>query len=257
MSSPPMPAPVLSVRGLSKNFGALVVAQAIDLDLASGARTALIGPNGAGKTTFVNLLTGFLEPDSGAIALAGRTLAGLRPERRVKRGLVRTHQISTLLAEMTARDNVAIAVAEREGFAWRLLRFGPQWRRCRDEAQARLEEMAIGDIADRGVAQLPYGEQRLLEIAIALSLRPLVLLLDEPAAGVPTHETEVIHQALARLPSDIAILIIEHDMDVVFRFAQEIVVLVQGRVLMRGAPAAVSADPGVRSVYLGTTAAAR
>jgi len=246
--------PVLSVRGLSKNFGALVVAQAIDLDLAPGARVALIGPNGAGKTTFVNLLTGFLEPDDGTIALAGENLAGLRPEARVKRGLVRTHQISELLLDNTARDNVAIAIAEREGFAWRLLRFGKEWRRCRDEAQERLEEMEIGGIADRSVARLPYGEQRLLEIAIALSLRPRLLLLDEPAAGVPSHETEVIHQALGRMPASIAILIIEHDMDVVFRFALEIVVLVQGRVLTRGAPAAVSADPRVRAVYLGTAA---
>jgi branched-chain amino acid transport system ATP-binding protein len=245
----------LSVRGLSKNFGALVVARAIDLDLAPGTRTALIGPNGAGKTTFVNLLTGFLEPDAGHMALAGIDLAGLRPEQRVKRGLVRTHQISTLLTENTARDNVAIAVAEREGYAWRLLRFSPQWRRCRDEAQARLDELAIGGIADRPVAHLPYGEQRLLELVIALSLRPVVLLLDEPAAGVPARETEVIHDALAHLPTDIAILIIEHDMDVVFRFAQEIVVLVQGSVLTRGTPAQVSGDPEVRAVYLGTRGA--
>ena len=244
----------LSVRGLSKAFGALVVAQAIDLDLASGARVALIGPNGAGKTTFVNLLTGFLDPDSGSISLAGENLVGLRPEARVKRGLVRTHQISTLLFANTARDNVAIAVAEREGFAWRLLRFGKQWRACCDEAQHRLEEMEIGGAADSLVAQLPYGEQRLVEIAIALSLRPRVLLLDEPAAGVPAHETDVIHQALGRLPAEIAILIIEHDMDVVFRFAHEIVVLVQGGVFRRGAPAAISADPGVRAVYLGNSA---
>jgi len=251
MTAPPL---ALSVRGLSKNFGALVVAQAIDLDLMPGARVALIGPNGAGKTTFVNLLTGFLEPDSGTIALAGEHLVGLRPEQRVKRGLVRTHQISTLLFDNTARDNVAIAVAEREGFAWRMLRFGKEWCACRDEAQQRLEEMEIGGAADRSVAQLPYGEQRLVEIAIALSLRPGVLLLDEPAAGVPAHETELIHQVLGRLPADIAILIIEHDMDVVFRFAHEIVVLVQGRILMRGPPAAASADPGVRAVYLGNTA---
>jgi branched-chain amino acid transport system ATP-binding protein len=244
----------LSVRGLSKNFGALVVAQAIDFDLAPGARVALIGPNGAGKTTFVNLLTGFLAPDSGTIALAGENLVGLRPEERVKRGLVRTHQISTLLFDNTARDNVAIAVAEREGFAWRLLRFGKEWRACRDEAQQRLEEMEIGGAADSCVSQLPYGEQRLVEIAIALSLRPRVLLLDEPAAGVPSHETDVIHQVLGRLPAGIAILIIEHDMDVVFRFAHEIVVLVQGRILMRGAPAAISADAGVRAVYLGNIA---
>jgi branched-chain amino acid transport system ATP-binding protein len=249
------PAPALSVRSLSKNFGTLVVAQAIDLDLARGARVALIGPNGAGKTTFINLLTGFLEPDQGTIALAGESLAGVRPEQRVKRGLVRTHQISTLLLDNTARENVAIAIAEREGFAWRLLRFGAEWRRCRDEAQHRLEEMGIGAAADKGVSQLPYGEQRLLEIAIALSLRPLVLLLDEPAAGVPFHETEMIHQALGRLPKDIAILIIEHDMDVVFRFAQEIVVLVQGCILTRGAPPVVAADPRVRAVYLGKTVA--
>src|SRR5215469_9841519 len=244
----------LSVRGLSKTFGALVVAQAIDLDLVPGARVALIGPNGAGKTTFIDLLTGLLEPDGGTIALAGESLAGLHPEQRVKRGLVRTHQLSTLLFDDTARDNVAIAVAEREGFAWRLLRFGKEWRRCRDEAQQRLEEMEIGGVADNVVSQLPYGEQRLLEIVIALSLRPRVLLLDEPAAGVPSHETEVIHQALGRLPARIAILIIEHDMDVVFRFAREIVVLAQGRVLALGSPAAISADPRVRAVYLGKAA---
>jgi branched-chain amino acid transport system ATP-binding protein len=151
-------------------------------------------------------------------------------------------------------DNVAIAIAEREGFAWRLLRFGKEWRRCRNEAQQRLDEVEIGVIAERSVSQLPYGEQRLLEIAIALALRPRVLLLDEPAAGVPSYETEIIHQALDRLPADIAILIIEHDMDVVFRFAHEIVVMVQGRVQMRGTPEAVSADPGVRAVYLGKTA---
>jgi branched-chain amino acid transport system ATP-binding protein len=256
MTDAALPAPILTARNLSKNFGALVVAQAIDLDLAAGARTALIGPNGAGKTTFVNLLTGFLEPDQGTITLAGTSLAGLRPEQRVKRGLVRTHQISALLAENTARDNVAIAIAERDGLSGRLLRFGREWRRCRDEAQARLEEMELGGTAARTAAHLPYGEQRLLEIAVALALRPLVLLLDEPAAGVPSHETEVIHAALARLPADIAILIIEHDMDVVFRFAQEIVVLVQGRVLMRGAPATVAVDPEVRAVYLGSTATA-
>jgi len=244
----------LSVRSLAKKFGALVVAQAIDLDLAPGARMALIGPNGAGKTTFVNLLTGFLEPDDGRIELWGQSLRGLRPEQRVRRGLVRTHQINQLLADNTARDNLAIAIAERDGHAWRLFRFGRQWRRCCEEAQQRLEQMEIAATADRRVSELPYGEQRLLEIAIALSLRPRGLLLDEPAAGVPSHETEVIHQALGRLPADIAILIIEHDMGVVFRFAHEIVVLAQGRVLARGSPAAISADPCVRAIYLGKSA---
>jgi branched-chain amino acid transport system ATP-binding protein len=246
--------PALSVRGLSKNFGALVVAQAIDLDLMPGARVALIGPNGAGKTTFVNLLTGFLAPEAGTIELEGDNIERMRPEARVKRGLARTHQISTLLLEDNARENVAIAVAEREGFAWRAFRFSKQWRRCLDEAQAQLESIELGAVADRLVSELPYGQQRLLEIAIALSLRPRVLLLDEPASGVPSHEAHVIHDALSRLPESIAILIIEHDMDVVFRFAREIVVLVQGRVLTRGNPAAISADPQVRAVYLGKTA---
>jgi branched-chain amino acid transport system ATP-binding protein len=246
--------PAISVRGLCKNFAGLVVAHSIDLDLMPGARAALIGPNGAGKTTLVNLLTGFLEADAGAICLEGEDIQSLRPEERVKRGLVRTHQISSLLLENTVRENVAIAVAERVGFAWRMLRFGKQWRSCLDEAQAQLEQIDIGAITHRRVWELPYGQQRLLEIAIALSLRPRVLLLDEPAAGVPSHEAEVIHEVLNHLPESIAILIIEHDMDVVFRFAHEIVVLAQGRVLARGMPAEISADPQVRAVYLGKAA---
>jgi branched-chain amino acid transport system ATP-binding protein len=249
-----MTSPALSVRGLCKNFGALTVAQSIDVDLVAGARVGLIGPNGAGKTTFVNLLTGFLAPDAGSIRLEGVEIARMRPEERVRRGLARTHQINTLLTELPARDNVAIAVAERQGFAWRMLRFAPQWRRCVDEAQLRLEQMGIGDIAGRRVSLLPYGQQRLLEIAIALALEPRVLLLDEPAAGVPAAETHVIHDVLDALPADIAMLIIEHDMDVVFRFAKEIIVLVRGQILRRGTPAEISRDPEVRAVYLGRAA---
>jgi branched-chain amino acid transport system ATP-binding protein len=246
-------APVLSVRGLCKNFGALIVAQAIDVDLFAGARVGLIGPNGAGKTTFVNLLTGFLHPDAGTITLDGVSIETMVAERRVHHGLARTHQINTLLVEMTVRDNVAIAIAEREKFAWRMMRYKPQWRVCLDEAQTRLAQIGIGPIGDRIVRELPYGQQRLLEIAIALALKPRVLLLDEPAAGVPSNETHLIHDVLARLPEDIAILIIEHDMDVIFRFAHEIIVMVQGRVLRRGAPAQIAADPEVRAVYLGRT----
>ena len=244
----------IEVTDLAAGWGPTAVLDSISLAVPAGGTLAVLGRNGAGKTTFVNLLTGFLEPDGGTIALAGESLSGMRPEERVKRGLVRTHQISTLLLDDTVRDNVAIAIAEREGFAWRPLRFGKQWRACRDEAQQRLDEIEIGGVAERCVSQLPYGEQRLLEIGIALALSPRVLLLDEPAAGVPSYETDVIHQALGRMPADIAILIIEHDMDVVFRFAHEIVVLVQGRALMRGTPEAVSADPRVRAVYLGKTA---
>jgi len=245
----------LSVRGLCKSFGALSVAQAINIDLLRGARVGLIGPNGAGKTTLVNLLTGTLPADASSILLNGNAIGGLTPEARVRRGLARTHQINTLLNETTVRDNVAIAIAERDGIAWRFLRFRRCWRTCLDEAQERLNELGIGHAAERTVAELPYGEQRMLEIAIALALRPSVLLLDEPAAGVPSREAHVIHDALDRLSSDIAVLMIEHDMDLVFRFAREIVVLVQGRVLTRGAPAEIAADPQVRAVYLGRSAA--
>ncbi len=243
----------LSVRGLNKSFGALVVAQAIDVELAPGARVGLIGPNGAGKTTFVNLLTGFLKPDSGTIALEGTPIEAMSPEMRVQRGLARTHQINTLLREDTARDNVAIAIAERKKYAWRMMRYTPQWKHCTEQADALLRDMGIADVGSRQVRELPYGQQRLLEIAIALALKPRVLLLDEPAAGVPSEEAHRIHDVLAKLPSDIAILIIEHDMEVIFRFAREIIVLLQGRVLTRGAPAQIKDDPEVRAVYLGRT----
>lgn len=243
--------PILSVRGLCKHFGALAVAQDIYLDLRPGDRVGLIGPNGAGKTTFVNLLTGVLKADAGDIILGGASIANAKAEERVRRGLARTHQINTLLIESPARENVAIAIAEREGFAWRSMRFEKQWRRCIEEADARLDEMGIADIGGEEVRHLPYGEQRLLEIAIAMSLQPRVLLLDEPGAGVPSTEAHVIHEALDRLPGDIAILLIEHDMDLVFKFAKEIVVLVQGAVMIQGEPDAIAADADVRSVYLG------
>ena len=245
--------PALSIRDLNKSFGALIVAQSIDVDLMKGARVGLIGPNGAGKTTFVNLLTGFVKADSGTIHLEGMPIEKMAPETRVKHGLARTHQINALLRENTMRDNVAIAIAEREGYAWRMMRFGRQWRYCCNEAQALLEEMGIGDSGARIVRELSYGQQRLLEIAIALALKPSVLLLDEPAAGVPSHEAHRIHDALEQLPAEMAILIIEHDMEVIFRFAREIIVLLQGRVLTRGEPAKIAADPEVRAVYLGRT----
>jgi branched-chain amino acid transport system ATP-binding protein len=241
----------LQVRGLCKNFGALAVAQSIDLDLEPGARMGLIGPNGAGKTTFINLLTGMLVPDAGSIELNGEAIDRMKPEDRVRRGLARTHQINTLLMEANVRDNVAVAIAERDHIAWRMFRYGPQWKGCLDEADERLNEIGILEVADRRVSELPYGQQRLLEIAIALALKPRVLLLDEPAAGVPAAESHVIHDVLDRLPADIAILIIEHDMDVIFRFAREITVLVQGKILTRGTPPEIAANPEVRAVYLG------
>lgn len=242
---------VLSVRGLCKNFGALAVTQSVDLDLQPGARLGLIGPNGAGKTTLVNLLTGMLVPNAGQITLGGERIESMKPEQRVKRGLVRTHQINTLLTEHTMRDNVAIAVAERLGYAWRALRYGAQWRICLEEAHSYLNELGVAHAGDRRVSELPYGQQRLLEIAIALALKPKVLLLDEPGAGIPSTESHIIDEALEKLPADIAILLIEHDMDLVFRFARQITVLVQGAVLTSGVPAEIARNPEVRAVYLG------
>ena len=246
-----MSASAIEVRGLSKSFGALQVAQSIDLSLARGARAALIGPNGAGKTTFVNLLTGVLPADAGAISLDGAPIDRLSPAARVRRGLVRTHQINTLLRETSARENVALAIAERDGCAWRMLAYRRAWAACLAEADARLADLGFGASADAAAGGLPYGLQRLLEIAIAIALKPRVLLLDEPAAGVPSGEAHAIHAAIDRLPQETAVLMIEHDMDMVFRFAREIVVLVQGRVLTRGTPAEIADNAEVRTIYLG------
>jgi branched-chain amino acid transport system ATP-binding protein len=242
---------VLETRRLCKSFGALTVAENIEFSLAAGARHALIGPNGAGKTTFINMLTGRLAPSSGEVVLGGEDITGLAQAARVKRGLGRTFQINTLFRELTVLDNVALGIAERTGVAGRLWRAASAYREVRDEAVSLLESLGLGADRDARVLDLPYGKQRLVEIAIALGLKPKVLLLDEPAAGVPSLESERILEVLDRLPADIAILIIEHDMDLVFRFAQRITVLVQGQVLCEGTPAEISTDRRVREVYLG------
>jgi branched-chain amino acid transport system ATP-binding protein len=242
---------VIETHDLCKSFGALTVAEKINFRLEAGDRHALIGPNGAGKTTFVNLLTGLLAPSSGRVALGGEDVTHLPQSARVKRGLGRTFQINTLFRDMSVLDNVALGIAERLGLAGKLWRPAGGHRVVRDEALDLLSSLGIGDEAPRRVLDLPYGKQRLVEIAIALGLKPKVLLLDEPAAGVPSLESERILQALDALPRDIAILIIEHDMDVVFRFARRITVLVQGEVLCEGTPDEIANDQRVRSVYLG------
>jgi branched-chain amino acid transport system ATP-binding protein len=242
---------VIETHDLCKRFGALTVAEKINFRLQAGDRHALIGPNGAGKTTFVNLLTGLLPPTSGRVMLEGVEVTHLPQSGRVKRGLGRTFQINTLFREMSVLDNVALGIAERRGLAGKLWRPAGEYRVVREEAMALLGSLGIADEAGRRVLDLPYGKQRLVEIAIALGLKPKVLLLDEPAAGVPSLESERILQALDNLPSDIAILIIEHDMDVVFRFAQRITVLVQGEVLCEGTPDEIANDRRVQSVYLG------
>ncbi|OGA03837.1 MAG: branched-chain amino acid ABC transporter ATP-binding protein [Betaproteobacteria bacterium RIFCSPLOWO2_02_FULL_64_12] len=242
---------VLETRGLCKSFGALTVADQIDFTLEAGARHALIGPNGAGKTTFVNMLMGGLAPSSGAILLGGIDVTQQSQRQRVKRGLGRTFQINTLFRNLTVVDNVSLAIAERHGVGWNMVRAAGRYRTVLGESMQVLEALGLADDARLQLSAMPYGKQRLVEIAIALGMRPKVLLLDEPAAGIPSMESHQILEVLDSLPSEIAILIIEHDMDLVFRFARRITVLAQGAVLMEGAPEEVSADGRVRQVYLG------
>ncbi len=245
----------LETQGLCKSFGALAVASDIHFRLERGARHALIGPNGAGKTTFVNLVTGALMPSAGRILLDGNEVTALPQDRRVKLGLARTFQINTLFRGLSVLENVCLAIGERLGVAGDLLRPAGSRRDVVEEAYAALERLGLDSDAERPVRELPYGRQRLMELAVALGLAPKVLLLDEPAAGVPASESGVIIDVIESLPPDIALLIIEHDMDLVFRLAQRITVLVQGSVLVEGTPQAIAADPRVREVYLGERAA--
>ena len=241
----------LETRKLCKSFGALTVADEVDFRLVPGARHALIGPNGAGKTTFVNMLTGVLAPSSGAILLGGEEITRLAQAKRVRRGLGRTFQINTLFRNLPVLDNVALGVAERRGIACRMWRAASRFSEIRNETEEILARLGLAGDAGRRVADLPYGKQRLVEIAIALGMKPRVLLLDEPAAGVPSHESARIVEVLQALPSEIAILIIEHYMDLVRRFAQRITVLTAGAVLTEGTPDEVMRDQRVRDVYLG------
>ena len=243
--------PALETIGLHRRFGALIVANDIHFRLEAGARHALIGPNGAGKTTFINLITGRLAPSAGRILLAGTDITALSQATRVRRGLGRTFQINTLFRGLSVLENVALAIAEHDGHGGDMLRPLGARRAVLERSYALLERLRIAGDALVPVQQLPYGKQRLVEIAIALGLQPTVLLLDEPAAGVPSAESAIILEVIEQLPHDIAVLIIEHDMELVFRFARRITVLVQGSVLVEGTPAEVAADPRVREVYLG------
>jgi len=243
--------PVLEVIGLCKNFGALEVAHNIDFTLKRGARHALIGPNGAGKTTFINLITGVLAPSGGQILLNCQDITGLGQAERSRRGIARTFQINQLFRGLTVLENVALAIAERQGIASSMFRPLSSYSEITDEAMDLLGNFELSDDALRRIDELPYGRQRLVEIVIALGQRPSVLLLDEPAAGIPSSESQHILDAASALASDITVLIIEHDMEIVFSVADYITVLVSGAVLIEGEPEVIAADERVRAVYLG------
>ncbi len=248
-----MTAPALEARGLQRNFGALIATDDVSFSVQPGARQALIGPNGAGKTTLINLLTGVIRPTAGQVLLGGRDVTGLASSARVRMGLSRTFQINQLFPDLTPAELLGLAISERNGSG------ADFWRAAgRPAIVAEIEDLlqrfGLEADLDQPTRKLAYGKQRLLEIALALATRPKVLLLDEPAAGVPEEERRDILAALAALPSDVAILLIEHDMDLVFNFASRISVLVAGRLLAEGAPEAIAADERVRAVYLGEDA---
>jgi len=242
---------VLQARGLVKRFGGITATDHVNLSLKLGARHALIGPNGAGKTTLINLLTGVLAPTEGRIELLGQDISGLPSHQRVVRGLVRTFQINQLFASMTPLQTLAMVVSQRRGLGARW------WQRLGQDVAvvARCEELLalfrLSEVMHQNTAALPYGKRRLLEMAIALACEPKVLLLDEPVAGVPAGEREELLQTVAALPADVSVLLIEHDMDLVFEFADRITVLVNGAVLTEGTPDVIANDPQVKAVYLG------
>jgi branched-chain amino acid transport system ATP-binding protein len=242
----------LEIDHVSKSFGALRVAREVSLALRPGARHALIGPNGAGKTTLVNLVTGLLDPSAGSIRLDGTDITALAPDRRVTLGLARTFQITSLFPLLTVAENVALALEARLGDDHKL------WGRLRscveivDGTAALLDSLGLLELAPKRIADLPYGQRRLVEIALVLALEPKTLLLDEPAAGLASDDRHAVLDLLLRLPAALTILIIEHDMSLVFRLAQRITVMVEGAILVEGSPAEIRANAEVRDVYLGT-----
>jgi branched-chain amino acid transport system ATP-binding protein len=249
-----MTAPALETHGLSVRFGNFTAVDGVDLAIAAGARHALIGPNGAGKTTLVHALTGSIVPSAGTIRVSSADFTRLPERKRVTGGLVRTYQISQLFRTLSTRDNVTLAIFEREGKTRSFWTRASKEKQAADEVDEYLTFVNLLDAADTPAHLLPYGSQRLLEIAIALATRPRVLLLDEPAAGVPAEHSEAVFERIHALPKDLTLIFVEHDMKLVFRFADRISVLVGGRLLTQGTPAEISADERVREVYLGQSA---
>jgi branched-chain amino acid transport system ATP-binding protein len=241
----------LRTRELTKSFSGTTVVSNVDFELKVGARQALIGPNGAGKTTLINLLTGNLVPTKGSVWISDRDVTQLSSHRRVKAGLARTFQINQLLRELSVIEHVQLAVAERLGFGSIMLGGRQVRRETAEQAYDILESLRLDDAAVSPIAQLSYGRQRLVEVAIALALQPTVLLLDEPAAGVPPADSHAIFELIERLPSNVSVLFIEHDMKLVARFAQRISVLVAGQIMVEGTPQDIASNSFVRDIYLG------
>ena len=242
---------VLKTEGLVKRFGGIAATQNVSLNVLHGARHALIGPNGAGKTTLINLLTGVLEPSAGRILLDGDDITHLAPHQRVRRGMVRTFQINQLFNSLTPQETLAMVVAQHLGLGGRWWQPLGRQPAVNERCDRLLEQFHLGDVRHVRTEHLAYGKRRLLEIAIALACEPRVLLLDEPVAGVPAGEREELLRTVAALPADVSVLLIEHDMDLVFEFARFITVLVNGAVLVEGTPEAIANDPQVKAVYLG------
>ena len=246
-----MAEPLLELRGLRKQFGALAVTDDVSLAVLPGEIHAVIGPNGAGKTTLIHQISGTLAPDSGQVVFAGQDVTRLPFHRRVRAGLARSFQITCIVPGFTALENVALAAQAREGSSFRFFRPAAFDARVNRAARAALEEMGLGPRAQVPAGALSHGEKRQLELAIALATRPRLLLLDEPLAGAGPEETERLVALLRGLKRRYAILLVEHDMQAVFALADRISVLVYGRVIATDAPAAIRADPAVRAAYLG------
>jgi len=246
-----MTSTVLSAQGLVMKFGGITATNNVTLDLKRGARHALIGPNGAGKTTLINLLTGVLQPTSGKIILDGQDITRLPPHQRVRRGMVRTFQINQLFDTLTPLETLAMTVSQQQGLGGKWWQALGQRKGVTERCQQLLEQFHLTGVMAQETRVLAYGKRRLLEIAIALACQPRVLLLDEPVAGVPAGEREELLQTVAALPVDVSILLIEHDMDLVFSFARRMTVLVNGTVLTEGEPGQIAQDARVKSVYLG------
>ncbi|UYN96298.1 MAG: ABC transporter ATP-binding protein [Enhydrobacter sp.] len=249
-----MAEPLLATDRLVKRFGGLVATDSVSIDVREGEIHALIGPNGAGKTTLVSQLTGILRPDSGSIRFAGRDVTRLPTHARVRLGLARSFQITAVLRDFTALDNVALAVQAHAGHSFRFLRDARAERSLREPALRGLEAVGLGSRAGSLAAELSHGEQRQLEIAMALAGDPRLLLLDEPTAGMGVEESHRMVSFLREFKGKRAILLIEHDMDAVFALADRVTVLVYGRAIASGSPEEIRSDPAVREAYLGEEA---